>query len=138
MHVPPWFWFVALSLLAWGTAGLLQKLSTNYISAESALIWLIAGFVVLQPWLYPRKSLFTYSTRSVALAILAGVLNALAFWALLAAMKSGGKAAIVIPFTSLYPLVVVFAAPLVLNESLTPLQGVGILCGLGAVILFST
>ena len=41
MHVPLWFWFAVVTLLSWGIAGLLQKLSTNYISAESSLIWLV-------------------------------------------------------------------------------------------------
>ena len=49
MHLPPWFWFSALVLITWGIVGLLQKLSTNEISAESALIWLVAGFILLTP-----------------------------------------------------------------------------------------
>ncbi|MBI1983446.1 MAG: DMT family transporter [Acidobacteria bacterium] len=137
MEVASWLGFAALALLAWGTAGLLLKLSTNHISSECGLVWLIAGFLVLQPWLYPGSSLFAHSVRSLAYALLAGVFNAIAFWALLSALRSGGKAAIVVPFTALYPVVVVFAAPIVLNESITPTQGVGILCGLGAVVLLS-
>jgi uncharacterized membrane protein len=70
--------------------------------------------------------------------ILAGILNALGSWAVLAAMKSGGKAAIVVPLTAVYPMVVVAVAPFVLRETITPLQGVGILCGLGAIFLLST
>jgi len=64
-------------------------------------------------------------------------LNGLSLWAMMAAMKCGGKASIVVPFTSLYPLVIVVTAPILLHESLTLLQGFGVLCGLGAVILLS-
>jgi transporter family protein len=71
-------------------------------------------------------------------AFLGGVFNALGAWALLVAMKTGGKASIVAPFTALYPLVVVFLAPFVLQESVTALQGVGIVCALIAVVLLST
>ena len=46
MHVPPWFWYAVVTLVAWGIVGLLQKLSTNYISAESSLIWLVVGFLL--------------------------------------------------------------------------------------------
>lgn len=138
MHLPPWFWFAAIALTTWGTAAFLQKLSTNLISAESALIWLIAGFLLLEPWLYPGRSMLIYSLRTVAFAVLSGTFNALGLWSLLAAMKSGGKAAIVVPITALYPLAVVIAAPLLLSESITAVQGAGILCGLGAVILLST
>jgi transporter family protein len=138
MHLPPWFWFAALVLITWGIVGLLQKLSTNYISAESSLIWLVVGFFLLQPFLYPGQALFGYSARSLTWALLSGVLNALGAWALFAAMKSGGKASIVSPFTALYPLVVVLVAPIVLHESINLIQGVGVLCALTAVVLLST
>ena len=138
MHLPPWFWFAAIVLITWGIVGLLQKLSTNYISAESSLIWLVVGFFPLQPFLYPGPAVFSYSARSLTWALLSGVLNALGAWALFAAMKSGGKASIVSPFTALYPLVVVLVAPIVLYESITLIQGVGVLCALTAVVLLST
>lgn len=125
-------------LVAWGVVGLLQKLSTNYISAESSLIWLVVGFFVLQPFLYPGRVVFTYSTRSLSWALLSGVFNALGAWALFAAMKSGGKASIVAPLTALYPLVVVLIAPVILHELINLLQGAGVVCALIAVVLLST
>jgi len=138
MQLPPWFWFAMVTLVAWGIVGLLQKLSTNYLSAEWALVWLAVGFFFLEPWLYPGKTLFTYSTKALAWALLSGFFNALGAWALLAALKSGGKASVVAPFTALYPVVVVFLAPLVLRESITALQATGIICALIAVVLLST
>jgi transporter family protein len=71
-------------------------------------------------------------------ALLSGVFNALGAWALFAAMRSGGKASIVSPFTALYPLVVVLIAPLLLHESISLLQGLGVVCALTAVVLLST
>jgi bacterial/archaeal transporter family protein len=137
MHVSPWFWFAAVTLLAWGTVGLLQKLSTNYISAESSLIWLAVGYLLLEPLLYPGRALFHYSRMNLIWALLSGVLNALGAWALFAALKSGGKASIVSPLTALYPLVVVALVPVVLHESITGIQIVGVLCSLIAVVLLS-
>lgn len=136
--IPLWCLPAALVLLAWGAVGLLQKLSTNYLSAESALIWLVAGYVLLVPWLLPGKSVFTYSSRSLAFALISALLNTLGAWALLAAMKNGGKASIVVPLTALYPLVVVVSAPFVLHESISLLQGLGILFALASVVLLST
>jgi bacterial/archaeal transporter family protein len=138
MHVAPWFWFAAITLLAWGVVGLLQKLSTNYISAESSLIWLVVGFLLLEPLLYPGKAVLHYSGWNLMWALLSGILNALGAWALFAAMKSGGKASIISPLTALYPLVVVVVAPFILHESITLLQVVGVLCALTAVVLLST
>lgn len=138
MHLPPWFWYAAVVLISWGVVGLLQKLSTNYISAESSLIWLVVGFFLLQPFLYPGRIVFRYSSGSLACALLSGVFNALGAWALFAAMKSGGKASIVAPLTALYPLVVVLIAPILLHESINLLQGAGVVCALIAVVLLST
>jgi transporter family protein len=137
MHLPPWFWFAAITLISWGIVGILQKLSTNYISAESSLIWLVVGFSLLQPLLYPGEILFQYSARILAFALLAGIFNALGAWALFAAMKSGGKASIVAPLTALYPLVVALVAPFLLHEPLTLTQGAGVACALVAVALLS-
>ncbi len=138
MHNSAWLWFALIVLLSWGIVGLLQKLSTNYLSAEWALVWLAVGFFVLEPWLYPGHVLFKYSLRSSGWAFLGGVLNALGAWALLAALKSGGKASIVAPFTALYPVVVVFLAPTILHESISARQALGVVCALIAVVLLST
>jgi transporter family protein len=137
MHIPPWFWFALVTLLSWGIAGLLQKLSTNHISAESSLIWLVVGFLLLEPFLYPGKSVFAYSAANLTWALLSGVLNALGAWALFAALKSGGKASIVAPVTALYPLVVIALVPFVLKESITTLQVMGVICSLIAIVLLS-
>jgi len=137
MHLVPWFWFAAITLIAWGIVGLMQKLSTNYISAESSLIWLVAGFLLLEPLLYPGRAVLHYSKWNLIWALASGILNALGAWALFAALKSGGKASIVAPLTALYPLVVILLAVLVLHESITLLQSAGLLCALVAVVLLS-
>ena len=136
-HVAPWFWFAVVTLVSWGIVGLLQKLSTNYISAESSLIWLVVGFLLLEPLFYPGKTVFHYSLENLVWALLSGVLNALGAWALFAAMKSGGKASIICPLTALYPLVVVLLVPFIFRESVTPLQAAGVVCALIAVVLLS-
>jgi transporter family protein len=138
MHMASWLLPAAVVLLTWGIVGLLQKLSTNYLSAETALIWLVVGYFLLLPWLYPARSVFAYSTRNLLLTMLSAGLNTLGAWALLAAMKNGGKASIVVPLTALYPIVVVLLGPLILKETITRLQGVGVLCALVSVFLLSS
>jgi bacterial/archaeal transporter family protein len=138
MNLPIWFGPAVVVLITWGIAGLLQKLSTNHVSAETALVGLVVGFFLLDPWLYPAESILMYSGRSLMFALVSSLLNALGAWALLAAMKHGGKASIVVPFTALYPLVTVCLAPWVLHESITGLQGAGVVCALIAVALLST
>jgi len=70
--------------------------------------------------------------------LLSGLLSTLGAWGLFAAMRYGGKASIVTPFSALYPLIVVVLSPFVLHESVTALQGLGVLCALIAVYLLST
>ena len=138
MHVAPWFWFSVAVLLSWGVVGLLQKLSTNRLSGESATIWLIVGFLLFQPFIFPGKAALEISLYAGILGVLGGLLNSLGAWALLEAMHSGGKASVVAPFTAMYPIVVVLVAPLLLHETVTLLQGLGVLCGLAAVALLSS
>jgi bacterial/archaeal transporter family protein len=138
MSIPIWFGPAIVVLVCWGIAGLFQKLSTNHLSAETALVWLMVGFFLLDPWLYPQESILIYSRRSLVYALLSSFLNALGGWALLAAMKHGGKASIVVPFTALYPLVTVSLAPLLLHEAINLSQGAGVVCALIAVVLLST
>ena len=138
MHLPPWFFFAAVVLFCWGIVGLLQKLSTNRVSAESALIWLVVGFLLLTPVFYPGRSVFQYSGRSLLFILACSALNALGSLALFAAMKNGGRASIVVPLTALYPLIVVMVGPLVLKQSITLLQAGGVICAIAAVVLLST
>lgn len=137
MHIAPWLVYSAITVVAWGIVGLLQKLSTNYISAESSLIWLVVGFLLLEPVVYPGSAGFHYSGWNLIWALLSGLLNALGAWALFASLKSGGRASVVAPLTALYPLVVILLVPFILHESVTRLQVAGVVCALIAVVLLS-
>jgi transporter family protein len=137
MHIAPWFWITIVVLVLWGFTAVFQKVTTNYISAESTLVYRTVGFLLIVPFIYPGRELFHHSLRSQTYGYLAGLLSALGCLGLFAAMKSGGKASIVGPLSALYPIIVVAFSPLVLHESITALQGVGVLCGLIAGVLLS-
>jgi transporter family protein len=137
MHAS-WLWFSLLVLLFWGTLGIVQKVTTNIISAESALIWSVIGFLVLQPLLYGGPSPLHYTSHALAWALLNGVFNGLGAWTLMAAMSAGGKASLVMPITAMYPLLVVLVAPVIFHESITKLQAAGVACALVSVILISS
>ena len=137
MHIAPWALAAFVVLVAWGVVGIFQKLATNHISAESTLFWMIVGFFVYEPFIYPGKILFTYSSRGIAYGLLSGFLSNLGAWGLYAAMKKGGKASIVAPLVSLYPVIVVIVAPFLLHETLTIPQAGGVVCALISVVLLS-
>jgi transporter family protein len=93
---------------------------------------------LVQPLLYTGPGVFNWPVRGLVYALLSGAFNALGAWALFAALKNGGKASVVAPFTALYPVVVAFIAPFLLRESINFRQGLGIFCALTAVVLLST
>ena len=132
--------WVAFSLIAvcfWGIMGLLQKLSTNYISADSVLIWDRVGYLVLLPWLLGTVYFNNIGPRDVLVGTLVGITNSLGAWFLYASLESGAKASIAVPLTSLYPLLTVLLAVLFLGEKPKPLQWLGIALALVAGVLMS-
>lgn len=132
-----WLTPALVTIIFWGLWGFIPKLATNYTDPKSALVWqvvgsIIAGLVILllahfKVNTHPKGILFG------TLAGLAGMFGALAF---LVAM-SKGKAAVVVTITALYPLVTIFLSFLLLKETLTPKQGVGIILALMAMLFFA-
>ncbi len=137
MHAPGCgfpFWYCSPGALS----VVVQKVTTNLISAESALVWSVIGFMLLQPILYSGPLPFHYTSGSLGWALLNGVFNGLGAWTLMAAMAAGGKASLVMPITAMYPLLVVLVAPAIFHESITGLQAVGVACALVSVVLISS
>jgi len=131
---------VALSLLAvvlWGIVGLLQKVTTNYITADAVLIWDRVGYLCLLPWLLATTSLSNLGSGDLLIGTLAGIANSLGAWFLYASLESGAKASIAVPLTSLYPLLTVLMAMAFLGEKVRPLQWFGIALALIAGILMT-
>lgn len=132
-----WAWFAIIVFLSWGILGIVQKLATNLISSESVLVWSVVGFMILQPILY-SGSPFAYPRRSLTWAVVNGLTDGLGVWLLMAAMRAGGKASIVLPITALYPLFVALLSPIVVHESVSALQGLGVAFGTASIILLSS
>jgi transporter family protein len=129
-----------LVIVLWGIVGLFQKLGTNRVSADSLLIWLMAGYVLLLPWLLATTSLSTLRGRDILIGTLAGITNGLGAWVLFASLESGAKASVAVPLTALNPLLTILLAMVFLAERLTPLQWVGIALAIiaGAMISYES
>ena len=82
--------------------------------------------------------MFHYSARNIAFVFWRVYSMRLGVGRVLAAMKSGGKASVVVPMTAVYPMVVCVIAPFILHEHITFMQGSGIACGLGAISLLAS
>jgi transporter family protein len=132
-----WVFYAVIVMLSWGVLGIFQKLATDRISSESTLFWMIVGFALFEPFIYPGRRLFAYSKHGIAYGLLSGFLSNLGAFGLYAALRKGGKASVVVPLVSLYPVIVIGVAPFLLHETLTFTQGLGAVCALASVVLLS-
>jgi transporter family protein len=73
----------------------------------------------------------------VVCSVAGGALNGLGAWTSFRALESGGKASIVISLISLFPLLTVVLAVVLLHERLTWMQLAGAVVAIAAAILLS-
>jgi len=126
--------YVLAPIVLWGTAGLLQKVSTNHISGELSTLWFLAAFIPVAAVILVREPLPAQIAPSIWLLVTAqGFFLALGNFAVLAAFANQGKASIISPLTALYPLVSVPVAILFLGENISARDGSGIFLALVSV-----
>ena len=135
--MPTWFIFAIATLLVWGVWGLLPKLATNYLSPLSVMVFGGVGSVLVAVAVLAFQSFRPdIHSKGVIFAILSGLVGTLGTIPFLYAL-SKGRASVVVPMTSLYPLVTIILSLLILREPMTLKLGFGILFALMALILFS-
>jgi transporter family protein len=133
-----WLGFAILALVLWGITGVTQKLSTNRISSERSFLWFCWAMVALSAAvLIVARPHWGLGQLVVLCSIAGGALNGLGAWTSFRALESGGKASIVISLISLYPLLTVVLAVLLLGERLTWMQTAGAITAIAAAILVS-
>jgi transporter family protein len=136
MHL--WLGFAVAALVLWGVTGITQKLSTNRISSERSFLWFCFAMVALSAAvLLMTRPHWGLGTLAVACSVAGGALNGLGAWTSFRALESGGKASIVISLISLYPLLTVVLAVMLLGERLTWTQTAGAVTAIAAAILLS-
>ena len=135
--MPAWLIYSLLALFCWGIVGLTQKLTTNRISADGAIIWCTIGSWMLLPWFYSRAQFSKVASLYILTGILAGFTARLGEWFLFACMRSGAKASVAVPLTSTYPCLTLLLAIVFLAERPTPVQWTGIVLALVAAALMS-
>ena len=136
MHI--WLGFAILALVLWGITGVTQKLSTNRISSERSFLWFCVAMTALSGVvLVVAHPHWGMGSAILLCSVAGGVLNGLGAWTSFRALESGGKASIVISLISLYPLLTVILAVLLLGERLTWAQTAGAVLAIAAAILLS-
>ncbi len=136
--MPAWLIFSAIALVLWGGTGVTQKLSTNRISSERSFLWFAWAMVAISAVVLALAHVqWKLNRMTVVFAVAGGVLNGLGALTSFRALESGGKASVVISLISLYPLLTIVMAVLLLHEHMTLTQAAGAILAILAAILLS-
>ncbi len=134
-----WFLFSLAAIFCWGIFSAAQKVTTNHISAEwSYLVFVLTSVMITVGFLVAGKIQFNVSSKTFSLGALAGMLNGLGVLASFAAYRAEGKAAAVTTIAgALQPVFTIVLALLLLNESLSAIEFLGIVLAIGGALMLS-
>jgi bacterial/archaeal transporter family protein len=123
------------AMLCWGVWGFVPKLTTRYLSPQSAVIYEVVGAIGLAVMvLISLKFQPDFHPMGIFLAIITGMLGFLGAFCFLNAVTTG-PVTLVATISALYPVISVLLAVAFLHESITLRQGFGIALALAAVVL---
>ncbi len=137
--MPKWLLYTLLTILFWGLWGVGSKAMSSSLSAWQLQAMSTSGMlpVLGALWWMSEKKGGPSSRRGTIEAFAAGLLGCAGNMACFQAMSVGGKAAAVIPLTSLYPITTIALAMVFLSERLNRIQTLGIGFSLLAIWLFN-
>jgi transporter family protein len=116
---------------------LFQKLATNQMPPRNVYLVAVVGMIVVALSVLATSDFpLPMNAKGVFFAFIAGTCSSLGGLLFLNAV-SRGKASVVIPFTALYPLVTIILSFIILNETITARQGIGIVLALISMVLLA-
>lgn len=123
------------AFICWGLWGFIPKITTQYLSPQSAIIYeAVGGLCLAIVTLFSLNFQPAVSAKGIPLAIATGMLGFLGAFCFLNAVTKG-PITLVATLSALYPIVSVLLAITFLHEALTFRQGVGIALALAAMTL---
>jgi transporter family protein len=139
-RLPLWLGWSLVTILLWGTWGLVSKIASDGVDAYMNQLLFTVGIAPLLIFVSLKVSKGIPGEnrkgrgRGVFWAFLTGILGGLGNMAYFQAMVKGGKASVVTPVTALFPMVTVLLALLFLKERLGRVQWIGL--GLAFVAIY--
>ena len=137
--MPRWLRWSLLALLSWGIWALMAKLIGDRLSGaqNQALSTLGILPIMLALGASRRFSATGNRRRGVSYALASGAVSCVGNVFYYDLFGRGGKAAMIVPLTALYPLATILLAMVLLKERLSRVQLGGVLLSLIAIYLFN-
>jgi transporter family protein len=132
-----WLGYSLTALILWGAWGFLSKAATRDLPSTAVYLLSISGHLAVIGYLGLSSGLnVPWHPWGVGVSLAAGVCMAFGLFCFFKALAAG-TAAVVVPFTALYPVVTVALSWGLLQEQITARQLAGIALALLAVWLLS-
>jgi len=127
-----------IALLVWGLWAFLPKLALRTFDPRSVLVWesvgsLTVGLIVLASLSFRAQ---VWPPGGALAAVVTGLCGLGGVYFFLLALERG-KASVVVPFTSLYPLITLLLSLAFLRERPSPASLLGVAFAIAAVVLLS-
>jgi bacterial/archaeal transporter family protein len=143
-RLPKWLLWSLVTIVLWGTWGLVSKVASAGMDAYVNQLLYTAGLaplLVFVAWtVYRQRSVDQKRdgrTVGVFWAFLTGILGGVGNIFFFQAMVDGGKASVVAPVTALFPMITVLLALVFLHERLGRVQWLGLALAFVAIYLLS-
>jgi uncharacterized membrane protein len=132
-----WLIYSILAALSWGAWGVLSKFISADISPFENHFLFTIGILFTLPFIIRKCRVMELTTKGILWGILPALLAITGNICVYRSFELGGKAAVVIPFTNLYPVVTILIAVGIFREKLSWKNGIGISLVLPAIVLMS-
>ncbi len=146
-HLPLWLFWSLVTIVMWGTWGLVSKIASDGVDASMNQLLFTAGIsplLVFVSWKVSKAGKGGLAEepgegrrKGIFWAFLTGILGGVGNMAYFQAMVKGGKASVVTPVTALFPMVTVLLALLFLKERLGRVQWIGLALAFVAIYLLN-
>jgi len=132
-----WLMLSIVTIVTVGIVGFFLKLAFKYSNWTEIYVVYNATMFALSLLVYvSQRPPISVGSPGFNYALTAGIMMAVGTIALYLAIQ-GGKAIVVIPLTSLYPVVTIVLSYFILHEEISLVKGLGVILALVALILIA-
>jgi transporter family protein len=141
-RIPKWLLWSLLTIVLWGTWGLVSKIASTGVDAYMNQLLYTAGLAPLMVFVAitvhrEQGKVIANRNSGIFWAFFTGILGGVGNISFFQALVKGGKASVVAPVTALFPMVTVLLALMFLKEKLGRTQWLGLALAFAAIYMLS-